>query len=253
MRSHKLLGIVASVVFWLLVWQLASMLVPAKIFLASPIDVSVALWELLGSSEFYGAIGFSFMRVTIGFFGAMLAGVGLALAAYKLSFVEVLFRPFMGLVKAAPVAAFTLITLLLFGPRNQSAIISFLMVLPIFYSNTLASLKSVEPERFEAAAVFGMVNRDRFRFIYLPYAAPFFASSCELGWGVAWKAGVSAEIVAIVAGSVGGMIYDAKINILSAQVMAYTITVVVIALILERLSQWLIRRGEKALTKYGGL
>lgn len=240
-------------VFWLLMWQLASALVPAKIFLASPIEVLVELRGLLGSGEFYGAIGFTFLRVAIGFFGAMLAGVGLALAAYKLPLVETLLRPFMGFVKAAPVAAFTLITLLMFGPRNQSAIITFLMVLPIFYSNTLASLKSVEPERFEAAAVFGMLNSDRFRFIYLPYVTPFFASSCELGWGVAWKAGVSAEIVAIAAGSLGGMIYDAKVNILSARVLAYTLTVVIIALILERLSKKLIDLGERALTKYGGL
>lgn len=189
------------------------------------------------------------MRIAIGFFCSMTAGVGLALAAYKFTFVEVLLRPFMGFVKAAPVAAFTLITLLMFGPKNQSALISFLMVLPVFYSNILAGLKSVEPERFEAAAVFGMVNSDRFRFIYLPYVSPFFSSSCELGWGIAWKAGVSAEIVAIAAGSVGGMIYDAKVNIETAEVLAYTLSVIVIALILEGLSLRIIKLAERAMTK----
>lgn len=243
------MGNIASILFWLLVWQLASVLVPAKIFLASPIEVLVTLWGFLGNSEFYSALGFTFGRIAIGFFCAMMLGVGLSVAAYKLSFVEVLLRPFMGFVKAAPVAAFTLITLLLFGVKNQSAIISFLMVLPVFYSNTLASLKSVEPERFEAAAVFGMLNRDRFRFIYLPYVAPFFSSSCELGWGIAWKAGVSAEIVAIAAGTVGGMIYNSKVNIEVAEVFAYTLAIIIISLILERLSQGIITLVEKALTK----
>ncbi len=101
----------------------------------------------------------------------------------------------------------------------------------------------------EAADVFGMVPGDRFRFIYLPYVAPFFASSCQVGWGMAWKAGVSAEVVAITANAIGGNIYNAKINLETAEIFAYTFVIIAVSLTLERLTAYLVRLAERAMTK----
>ena len=66
---------------------------------------------------------------------------------------------------------------------------------------------------------------------------------------MAWKAGVSAEIIALTAGSVGGKIYDAKITLDIAQVFAYTVFIILIALLLERVSVRLIGIIENELTK----
>ena len=245
----RLLPNLLAVLFWLAIWHFASVLISEKLFLASPVDVLVTLAELLGKSDFYSAIGYSFSRTAIGFFASMLIGCALAVLAYKSKFTEVLFRPFMGFAKSAPAAAFTLIFLLIVGSKNLAVPVVFLMVMPLFYSNLLAGLKSVEPEYFEAAAVFGMIPGDRFRFIYLPFVSPHFGSACELGWGVAWKAGVSAEVIAITAGSIGGSIYNAKIHLETAEIFAYTFAIIVISLLLERLTIALIRFTEHELTK----
>lgn len=242
------LGAALGVLFWIGVWQLASMLVSQQLFLASPAVVLSTLWRLLGEGEFYSAVGFSFCRIGLGFLSGMLIGTGLGVLAYKLPLTETLLRPLMGAVKAAPVASFVVLALLLTGSGYLSALISFLMVMPVFYSNILAGLKSVEPEQFEAAEVFGMVNSDRFRFIYLPYVAPFFSGACEVGIGTAWKAGVSAEVIGIAAGSVGEKIYDAKIYLETAELFAYTLTIIVISLLLERLAVLLIRLLERLMT-----
>ena len=237
-----------AIAFWLAVWHFASVLISEKLFLASPVDVLVTLAELLGTSEFYASIGYSFVRIAIGFFASLLVGCGLAVLAYKSKFAEILLRPFMGFAKSAPAAAFTLIFLLIVGSKNLAIPVVFLMVMPLFYSNLLAGLKSVNPEFFEAAAVFGMIPADRFRFIYLPYVTPHFASACEVGWGVAWKAGVSAEVIAITAGSIGGSIYNAKIHLETAEIFAYTFTIIVLSLVLEQLTIALIRFIERKLT-----
>ena len=146
----------------------------------------------------------------------------------------------MGAVKAAPVASFVVLALLLVGSKNLSVLISFLMVLPVFYTNILTGLSSVEPERFEAADVFGMLRRDRFRFIYLPYVTPFALSACEVGIGIAWKAGVSAEVIGIAAGSIGEKIYEAKLYLDTAQLFAYTLVVILISLFFEWLAKKLL-------------
>lgn len=246
--AHKRLGGLLSLLFWIAVWQLASMLISQQLFLASPLTVLSTLWRLLGTAEFYRVIGFSFVRICLGFLAGMLTGTALAAAAYKLAFIETLLRPLMGAVKTAPVASFVVLALLFAGSGWLSALIAFLMVVPIFYSNLLAGLKSVEPERFEAAAVFGMVNSDRFRFIYLPYVVPFFSGACEVGIGTAWKAGISAEVIGIASGSIGEKIYDAKINLETPELFAYTLAAIVISLVLERAAIWLIHFIEKTLT-----
>lgn len=249
MVFHKRISLALSVVFWVAVWQLISMLVPSSLLLASPAQVLSSLWELLACDDFYSSLGLTFRRITMGFFFGALTGVLLAIAACKLNFVEILLRPFMGVIKAAPVASFVVLALLMVGSDYLSSLISFLMVMPVFYANLMAGIKSVEPERFEAAAVFGMLPRDRFRFIYLPYVTPFFASSCEVGWGNAWKAGVSAEVIGIAAGSVGEKLYDAKLTLETAELMAYTLTVVLVSLALERVTVLAVSLIEKILTR----
>jgi len=246
-RKNRLTALL-SILLWIAVWQIASMLVPSRLLLASPLTVLSTLRGLLGTGEFYAAMSFSFMRIGIGFLSGMAVGTALAVLAYKLPLAEEILRPLMGAVKAAPVASFVVLALLLVGSRFLSALISFLMVTPIFYLNMLTALRSVDPEQFEAAAVFGMINSDRFRFIYLPYVAPPFAASCEVGIGTAWKAGVSAEVIGIAAGSVGEKIYDAKINLETPELFAYTLAVIAVSLALERLAVKLVHFVERKLT-----
>lgn len=247
-QNKAKITVAASILFWLVVWEIAARLISQQLFLTSPIQVLKTLYGLLGSSEFYHIVGFSFLRIGAGFLCAAVIGSALSVTAYKLRLVKTLLHPLMGAVKAAPVASFVVIALLLVGSKNLSALISFLMVLPVFYTNILAGLESVDPERFEAANVFGMRNSDRFRFIYLPYVSPFARSACEVGIGISWKAGISAEVIGIASGSIGEKIYDSKLYLDTSQLFAYTLVVVVVSLLLERLAVLLIRWIEYRLT-----
>lgn len=247
-RHKKLFLATASILFWLVVWEIAARIISQQLFLASPIQVLKTLYGLLGTPEFYSAVSFSFLRIGAGFFSAVLIGSLLAIFAHKLPFLETLLRPLMGVAKSAPVASFVVLALLLFGSENLSVLISFLMVLPVFYTNMLTASKSVELERLEAADVFGMIRSDRFRFIYLPYVAPLACSSCEIGIGIAWKAGVSAEVIGIAAGSIGEKIYESKLYLNTAELFAYTLVVIVFSLLLEQLMCFFVRYLEKKLT-----
>lgn len=246
-RYKKILLSAGAVLFWLALWQAAAMLLGEGILLVSPLSVFKKLLELLASEEFYKTVWFSLLRISLGTLSALLLGALLAVIAYKLPLFETLLRPLMGAVKAAPVASFVVLALLAVGSKNLSVLISFLMVVPVFYTSLLTGMKSVDPERFEAADVFGMLRRDRFRFIYMPYVAPHFCSACQVGIGIAWKAGVSAEVIGIAAGSIGGTLYDAKLNLETETLFAYTFVVIAVSLVLEWLSIRLIRFAERRL------
>ena len=53
--------------------------------------------------------------------------------------------------------------------------------------------------------------------------------------GLAWKAGVSAEVLANARNSIGGRIYGAKIYLDTADLFAWTAVVIVLSVVLERL------------------
>ncbi|MEG0035648.1 MAG: ABC transporter permease subunit [Oscillospiraceae bacterium] len=247
--SQNKLSIAAAAIFWVVVWQVAAMLIGEQLFLPSPLSVLARLFSLFSDADFYKAIAFSMGRITLGFAIGALLGTAMAVLAYKIRFFHTLFLPLVGTVKAAPVASFAVIALLMVGSKNLAVLVSALMVLPVFYTNLQAGMLSVERERFEAAAVFGMIRRDRFRFIYLPYVAPFAKSACELGLGIAWKAGVAAEVIGIAAGSIGGKIYDAKVSLDTEELFAYTLVVVALSIFFERLTLAILKQCEKALTR----
>ena len=75
-----------AVVFWLLVWQGASMLFAAlwphgHLLLASPVSAAVRLGELTCTAAFWRAVGGSIAHI----FGGFLAGCALAVALAALS------------------------------------------------------------------------------------------------------------------------------------------------------------------------
>ena len=53
--------------------------------------------------------------------------------------------------------------------------------------------------------------------------------------GLAWKAGIAAEVLANTRNSIGGQIYGAKIYLETADLFAWTAVVVVMSVLLERL------------------
>ena len=66
--------------------------------------------------------------------------------------------------------------------------------------------------------------------------------------GLAWKSGVAAEYIAIPAASIGRRLYDAKINLKSADMLAWTVTIV----LLSAFFSWLIRLVlRQAVQKWG--
>jgi NitT/TauT family transport system permease protein len=64
---------------------------------------------------------------------------------------------------------------------------------------------------------------------------PYFTAACTTGMGLAWKAGIAAEVLANSGLSIGGRIYQSKIYIETADLFAWTAMVIVMSVLLERL------------------
>ena len=221
--------------FWLGVWSLVSFWVGKEVLISSPRSVAEKMLSLLTDRLFYRDISNSLSHICLGFLCALLASCVFSLLSLIFPFLFDLFSPLFSFIKATPVASFILIAFLIFGSQRLSVLISFLMALPVLYGNLEDGLRSVSSNQLDAARVYNMNGLSRLRYIYLPEAVPFFLSGCSVSLGLAWKAGVAAEVIGLARFSLGERLYNAKLFLDTSEVFATTIVIVAVSWITEKL------------------
>ncbi len=248
MIQKKFLHNAAAVILALAVWQAAAMLLDSKIILASPVDVIVRLCDIWREPAFFTSIWFSFSRICGGFLLGVAAGTLLAALAGAYPIAETLLRPLMVTVKSVPVASFIVIALVWLSSASLSVFISFLMVMPLVYTNILQGIKTLDPKMDEMACVFRMSRLRRLVFVRLPQLRPFIVSACSVAAGLAWKAGVAAEVIGRPDGSIGEQLYGAKIYLNTPDLFAWTVIIVAVSVAFEKLFIFLLDKALRGVT-----
>lgn len=221
--------------FWLGVWQILAMGVDNVLLVVTPLQALRALFIQAGQAEFWRSAFGSMWRIALGFLlGAVLA-LFLAAVSYRYKITEEVLRPFMVFCKAVPVAVFAVLILIWWGSSMLAVAICFLVVFPNIYLNTLEGLKSADRGLLEMAEVFRLPYGTRFFYIYRPALKPFLLSAFQLSLGMCWKSGVAAEVIGTPDHSIGGALYLAKIYLDTADLFAWTVVIVVLSVLFEKI------------------
>ena len=234
--------------FWIAVWQIAAAAVGLPLLLPGPGDTLSALFRLMKTSAFWQSTGSTLLRVAVGYICAVAAGVLLAVACHFAPLAEALLSPIRSMIKATPVSSFIILVLLWISRGTVPTFISFLMVLPMIWTGVQEALRATDGQLLEMGKAYGFSSYKMMRYIYAPSVKPAFAAACMTGLGFAWKSGIAAEVIALPVFSVGTNLYNAKIYLESADLFAWTLTVVLLSIALEALLKKLMGRlkGGKA-------
>ncbi|MDF2540939.1 MAG: binding-protein-dependent transport system inner rane component [Herbinix sp.] len=224
-----------AILFWLFLWEIISRCVNQEILLVSPVIVLSTIVELSKDLSFWGTILFSSGRILVGFIMAIVVGVLMAILSYGSEFLKELITPLMKVIKAAPVASFIILALIWIRAKNLSVLISFLMVIPMIYSNVLQGLYQTDRKLLEMAKVFRIGKLRQVKTIYLPAVMPYFASACSVGLGFSFKAGIAAEVIGIPSGSIGERLYEAKLYFMTKELLAWSIIIIIVSMVFEKL------------------
>lgn len=241
MRQSPRTKKIAAAAFLLLLWQAAALLLDQKLLLASPADVIIRLFSIGREPAFFSSVLFSFVRICTGFLLGFTVGVILAVISGKYSAAEILLQPLMATIKSVPVASFIILALIWLNSSQLSVFISFLMVLPVIYNNVLSGIKSIDPKMLQMADVFRISWGKRFLFIWLPTIRPQLMAACSTALGLAWKSGIAAEVIGIPSGSIGEMLYSAKVYLNTVDLFTWTVIIVVISVLFEKFFMMLLR------------
>ena len=239
----------AAVLFALLVWQAAALAVNEPLLLASPIQVAGRLFALIGTENFWSTLLNSGARIVFGFFMGLTTGVGLAILAGRFKWLEMLLWPFVVTIKSIPVASFIILVIIWLGSLHLSLFISFLMVFPVIYLNTLQGLKSTDPKMLEMAKMFRLSSGQKLKYIYLPHLQPFLTGGCSIALGLSWKSGVAAELIGAPDFTIGDMLYRAKVDWNTEDLFAWTVVIILLSLLFEKLFLYLLKTGFEEVMK----
>lgn len=241
-KLKKFLISLAVLLFWTGVWQVAYMLIGKEILVVSPASVIKRLFELSLTLQFWKSIGSSFLRISSGYLLGVIFGTILAVLTSVVSFFRQLFYPLISLIKATPVVSFIILALVWIKKNGVPIFIVFLIVLPIVWANVGEAIANTDKNMLEMAKMFRFGKLKTIKSVYVHSVLPYFAAGCTTALGLAWKAGVAAEVIAMPQSSVGYHLYRSKITIETADLFAWTLVVIVLSVLLEKLIVMLLKK-----------
>ena len=222
---------------WLLVWQLGALLLNESLLLPTPVGVIRRLFVLMGTADYWQRVLFTQWRIFAGLLFGMAAGVILGRLSVSLKAVKQLLAPLMYVIKAIPVASFIILAVVWLDEESLGTFISFLICLPVFYVNTVSGIESADPKLLEMTRMYRVGIRRKVKAVYLPALMPYLSAALDVAVGLAFKSGTAAEVIAIPGGSIGEKLYRAKIYFETGDMLAWTITIV----LMSALTSWLLR------------
>ena len=239
MKAAAAAGAVAA--FWLAVWVFAAALVAQPLILPGPGAVALALLRLVCDGGTWAILMGSSARILGGLALAAVCGGALAGISSRSRAFAHLVAPVLSFVKATPVACVVVLLLIWLGSERVSIAAVFLMALPGVYFSLVEGLAQVDKPLEQMFRLHGVRGWRLFCAHTWREVLPFVLSCARAVIGMSWKAGVAAELIGMAVGTVGERIYQAKLLIETADLLAWTVLVVAASWACERVLVWLLR------------
>ena len=239
MKAVAAAGAVAA--FWLAAWMLVAALVAQPLILPGPGAVALALLRLVCDGGTWAILAGSGARILGGLaLAAVCGGVLAGISSRSRAFAH-LVAPALSFVKATPVACVVVLLLIWLGSARVSIAAVFLMALPGVYFSLAEGLAQVNKPLEQMFRLHGVRGWRLFCAHTWREVLPFVLSCARAAIGMSWKAGVAAELIGMATGTVGERIYQAKLLIETADLLAWTVLVVTASWACERVLVWLLR------------
>ncbi|MGM9605934.1 MAG: ABC transporter permease [Oscillospiraceae bacterium] len=239
---------VIPLVFWLVVWQLAAWVVGKDLLLPGPWTVLKTLAALVVTARFWQITALTLVRIFAGMLAGAALGTLLAVLTCASVWCDRLLSPLVKVIRATPVASFILLVLLWVSTGRVPGVISALMVLPVLWGNVSKGIRETDQQLLELAAAYRFGRGRTLKLVYIPSVAPYFTAGVETGLGLAWKAGVAAEVLCRPKLAIGTQVYFSRTYMETPDLFAWTLVVILLSFLVETV---LVRLLRKAVNGHG--
>jgi NitT/TauT family transport system permease protein len=225
----------ASILFLLIIWKIAAVVIGAEIILPAPETTIKDFLAVLRSPSFWPAVGATVLRGLAGFLVSCLLGLVVGLAAGFSSLIYWMVQPFLTVIRSTPVMAIILLALIWFNTELVPVFVSCLMGFPIICGNIIQGIRNVDPQLVEMAHIYQVKKWRVIVGLYLPSTLPFLLAGASTAMGIIWKVIIAAEILSQPVLGIGTNMQTAKIYLETARVLSWTIAIVGVSFLFETL------------------
>ncbi len=243
---RKILKICVPIAVYILIWQLLSMIVGSRLLLLpSPLDTVKSMGSILASDIGWKAIGMTMLRIFLGYLLGCMLGVLLAVLTSHVSVTDWLLRPLRSLIKTTPITSFALILLVSVVSGVVPVIVAMIVVVPMVWQTMEESIRNRSEQLSEMAQIY-LSPWKKLRYVSLPQVLPQFFATASTALGFAWKAVITAEILALPRFGIGRQMQFDKIHFDIPELFAWTFLVILFSVLMEQSFRFLIRKaGQK--------
>lgn len=214
---------------WILLWAFVASLRQSAM-LPGPFEILRILIQGLASLDFWARSLQSIATVVLGFLPAFFGGLALGVWIVPHRRIADCIAPLILTMRAIPVASFVIFAVFFLSAVYLPAIVVFFIVFPIAYTHGQTARQAMDPKLLEMAMVFRFSKMRLCRHLLLPEGAHHFRAAWKSAYGLAWKAGVAAEVIVPSARSIGSALYDAKVTFDLSGLFAWTLWLILLSM-----------------------
>ncbi len=241
-KRNKWIKRLLPAAFWLAAWALCAAWVGKELLLPGPAAAFHALFRLAASPDFWRSVLASLGRISLGFLLGAGLGTLFGVVTARWRWWDLLLSPALRAVRTVPVVSFILLLYFWLPTGRVPTAVSALMALPVVWRSARQGLSAADPQLLELAAAYRLPLGRRVSLIYLPAALPALAAGWETALGLAWKAGVAAEVLCQPKWAVGTGLQVSKAYLDAPGLFAWTAVTVALSLAAEGLLRLVLRR-----------
>jgi len=167
------------------------------LFLAGPREIAKQLWHLWTEGNLWADILYSGKNFILGLAAAIVAGVVLGVLVGWYKKIRLIFDPFFNALYATPRIALMPLIIIWFGTEWKSKVF-FVFIMSFFpiLVNTVAGIRSLDPDLLRAARAFCASDWQIFKTVAIPGSVPFILTGI--------RQGVALGLIGVVVGEMFG-------------------------------------------------
>ncbi len=195
----------------------------------------VGLIEIVRSGEVWTHTAASLARIVVGFGAAVVVSALMGLGAFLSRAVRTVVQDALAVLNSTSVFVWIVISLIWFGLSNWAPIFTtFMITLPVVASNLVEGVASVDRRLLEMGDVYRLSGGEKFTAIVIPSTVPYLVAGMKVGFGLALKVSVVAEIFGVTTGI--GYIMNYSREILATQmVFAWALVMILVMMATDKL------------------
>ena len=203
--------------------------------LPSPLTVLWGLGDIVRSGEVWRHTGASLGRIAVGFGGAVAAAVLMGLLGFLSRPARQVVQDLLAVLNSTSVFVWIVVSIIWFGLSNWAPIFTtFMITLPVVASNIVEGVGAVDRRLLEMGDVYRLGGGEKFTAIVVPSTLPYLVAGMKVGFGLALKVSVVAEIFGVTSGI--GYVMNYSREILATQmVLVWALVMILIMIAADKL------------------